>query len=218
MAHRDLVLLDLDGTLVDSAPGILACLRHALDALGEPAPADEALRGFVGPPLTVTFAALGLDPARTTLAIAAYRERYHDLGLYECALYPGVRDLLAHLDAGWTLAVATSKPTYSASRIIEHFDLTHRFAFVGGADLAGTRHDKAAVIAHTLAELSDRAVRAPAHRTIMVGDREHDVRGAREHGIDTVGVLWGYGSRAELVAAGAIDLVDEPADLLRVIG
>ncbi len=213
MPPRELVLLDLDGTLVDSAPGILACLHHALDALGLVPPADADLRRAVGPPLSATFPALGVPAELVPLAIERYRERYHAVGMFECDLYPGVADLLDRLGAARTLAVATSKPTYSAGRILAHFGLAERFAFVGGADFDGVRHDKAAVIEHTLAELADRGVVVATDATVMVGDREHDVIGARRHGIDTVGVLWGYGTAAELASAGAIALADTPADL-----
>jgi phosphoglycolate phosphatase len=214
VARRDLVLLDLDGTLTDSAPGIIACIRYALDGLGQPVPDDAVLRGFLGPPLAVTFGqGLGLPPEMVDAAIEKYRERYHDVGLFENAVYPGVVDALSALGAQSDLAVATSKPTYSATRILEHFGLADRFAFIGGADLAGERHDKAAVIAHTLDELAARGVDAPGDRVVMVGDREHDVHGARTHGIDTVGVLWGYGSAEELTAAGAVTLARTPADL-----
>lgn len=214
MPRRDLVLLDLDGTLTDSAPGIVACIRYALDGLGLPSPDDAVLRTFLGPPLAVTFGqGLGLPPDLVDAAIAKYRERYHDVGLFENAVYPGVKHLLGVLGGQATLAVATSKPTYSATLILEHFDLAGRFAFIGGADLAGERHDKAAVIAHTLEELACRGITAPVERTVMVGDREHDVLGAARHGIDAVGVLWGYGSADELTAAGAVALADTPADL-----
>lgn len=214
MARRDLVLLDLDGTLTDSAPGIIACIRYALDGLGQPVPDDVVLRGFLGPPLAVTFGqGIGLPPDLVDAAIEKYRERYHDVGLFENAVYPGVVDALSALGTQSVLAVATSKPTYSATRILEHFGLADRFAFIGGADLAGERHDKAAVIAHTLDELAARGVFAPGDRVVMVGDREHDVHGARVHGIDTVGVLWGYGSAEELTAAGAVTLAQAPADL-----
>ncbi len=213
MRRGDLVLLDLDGTLTDSAPGIIACIRYALDGFGLPAPDDAVLRAYLGPPLTVTFGALGLPPEDIDAAIAKYRERYHDVGLFENAVYPGVVDMLDALGPDSTIAVATSKPTYSATRILEHFDLAERFAFIGGADLAGERHDKAAVIRHTLDELDALGVAVPVSRTVMVGDREHDVRGAAAHGIATVGVLWGYGSAEELTQAGAVAIAATPADL-----
>lgn len=173
------------------------------------------MRSHLGPPLSVTFSEhFGLDADATDRAIAKYRERFHDVGLFENSVYDGIPELLQSLDdAGIVLAISTSKPTYSATRILEHFELDQHLAFIGGADLAGTRHDKAAVIAHTLEELHVRGRLDVDARLIMVGDREHDVHGARAHGIDTIGVLWGYGSREELLGAGAAHLVESPQQL-----
>ena len=212
------MLFDLDGTLTDSAPGIVNCVRYALDDMGIPHPDDAAMRTFLGPPLAVTFAEhFGMTTEQIDYAVGKYRERYHDVGLFENEVYDGIPDLLDGLDGAMTLAVATSKPTYSATRILEHFDLAGHFAFVGGSDLEGLRHDKAAVIAHTLAELDALGAPASGSNTVMVGDREHDVHGAHAHGIDTIGVLWGYGDAAELLGAGAIRLAESPADLLEVL-
>jgi phosphoglycolate phosphatase len=208
------VLFDLDGTLTDSAPGIVNCVRYALDDMGIAHPDDETMRTFLGPPLAVTFAAhFGMDASQIDQAIDKYRERYHDVGLFENAVYDGIPELLAGLDGQVTLAVATSKPTYSATRILEHFDLAGHFAFIGGSDLEGVRHDKAAVIAHTLDELGMTGDRPSDGDIVMVGDREHDVHGARAHGIDTIGVLWGYGDEAELLEAGAVGVVADPRAL-----
>jgi phosphoglycolate phosphatase len=219
-ADRNVVLLDLDGTLTDSAPGILNCLRYALDDLGIEHPDDERIRAFLGPPLAVTFREhLGLSDADVDRAIAKYRERYHDVGLFENEVYEGIPELLEALRAGGrTLAIATSKPTYSATRILDHFDLSRHFAFIGGADLDGERHDKAAVIAHTCEELAGRGHVADATTATMVGDREHDVMGARAHGIEAIGVLWGYGSADELLSSGAVAVVPDPPALLGLLG
>lgn len=219
MAPPDLVLLDLDGTLTDAGPGIVNCIRYALDDMGVEPPDDATMRTFLGPPLADTFSRhFGMSDADTAYAIGKYRERYHDVGLFENTVYDGIPELLQQLtDTRVVLAVATSKPTYSATRILEHFDLDQYLAFIGGADLAGVRHDKAAVIDHTLEEL--RALGRPTDgaRIVMVGDREHDVHGARAHGIDTVGVLWGYGSEEELVGAGAVQVVASPPALGAVL-
>jgi phosphoglycolate phosphatase len=204
-----LVLLDLDGTLTDSAPGILACLRHALAGMDRDLPPDADLRPHLGPPLRVTFTehfAMSDDEAER--AIDLYRERYHDVGLFENAVYPGIEEMLESLGAGSTLAVATSKPTVSARRILEHFGLLDRFAVVAGADLAGARESKADVVGHALELLGAGPV-----GTVMVGDRRHDVIGAAAHGVPTVGVLWGYGDAAELGEAGAAALADRPQDV-----
>ena len=211
----DVVLLDLDGTLTDSAIGIINCLRYALDDLGVEVPDDATIRSFLGPPLQVTFRDhFGMDDVTTDYAIAKYRERYHDVGLFENEVYPGIHDMLEDLHAaGVVLALATSKPTVSAARIVERFGLDKRMTFVGGSDLAGLRGSKAAVIEHTREELSALGVDVAPERTLMVGDREHDVHGAAAHGIRAVGVLWGYGSAEELMNAGAAALATVPGDI-----
>jgi len=215
-AHpADVVLLDLDGTLTDAGPGIVNCIRYALDDMGIPHPDDATMRTFLGPPLADTFGRhFGMTSEQIDHAIAKYRERYHDVGLFENAVYDGIPEFLdACAEQGIVLAIATSKPTYSATRILEHFDLDTHLAFIGGADLAGVRHDKAAVIEHTLEELRALGRLDPDARLLMIGDREHDVHGARAHGIDTIGVLWGYGSETELLSAGAVTLAESPAVL-----
>jgi phosphoglycolate phosphatase len=216
---RRAVLFDLDGTLTDSARGITSCIRYALESMGQECPPDEHLRQHLGPPLAVTFGEhFGMDEAGTRVAIEKYRERYHDVGLFENSVYEGIPDALAGLAAGGsTLAVATSKPTVSATRILEHFGLAGHFAFIGGAELDGSRDTKAAVIAHTLRSIGIDPDHPGDRPIVMVGDREHDVIGAREHGIETIGVLWGYGSADELRDAGAIALAESVGSLALVI-
>jgi phosphoglycolate phosphatase len=211
----DIVLFDLDGTLTDAAPGIVNCLKYALDDMGIEPPDETTLRSFLGPPLDITFREyFGLTPEQSRAGIAKYRERYHDVGELENAVYPGIPEVLAQLTAsGATLAVSTSKPTVSATRILEHFELAPYFSFIGGAALDTSRDSKALVIAHTLESLAEQGLDVPAASKTMVGDREHDVKGAAEFGIPTIGVLWGYGSQEELAAAGAAALVDSPEGL-----
>ena len=209
---QPVVLLDLDGTLTDSAPGIVNCLRYALDALGYEHPDDDTIRTFLGPPLAVTFRDhFGMDDATVPLAIATYRERYHDVGLFENDVYDGIPAMLDELNAaGLTIAIATSKPTYSATRILKHYGLDQHLAYIGGAELDGSRDSKALVIEHVLEELN----LDPANGGIvMVGDREHDIRGAAQHGIPGIGVLWGYGSQEELEIAGAMSVAASPQAL-----
>jgi len=214
------VLFDLDGTLTDSAPGILGGLRFALVEMGADVPAEAELRKFLGPPLAVTFAEqFGFDGRQIDEAIAHYRRYYHHGGELENSVYEGIPGVLATLlDADVTLAVATSKPTVSAARILEHFDLAEAFTVIAGAELDGSRQHKADVIAHALQELRVQspliAAQIEAGDVHMVGDREHDVLGAAAHGIGTLGALWGYGSETELRAAGAQTLIDHPAALI----
>ena len=207
-----MILFDLDGTLTDAAPGIINCIAYALDDMGIEHPDAATMRTFLGPPLAVTFAehfAMNEDQIRQ--AIDKYRERYHDVGLFENEVYDGIPELLTQLSSsGVLLAVATSKPTYSATRIREHFGLSNYFAFIGGAELDGSRDSKALVIKHVL----DVTGTNPATQKVrMVGDRRHDVEGARAHNIDTIGVLWGYGDSAELNNAGVIALATNPEQL-----
>ena len=203
------ILLDLDGTLIDPAPGILGCCRHALAALGCPAGAQEDLRWVIGPPLRVSFARLLGGRGDLEQAVRVYRARYGETGLFEAAVYPGVADALAALRAqGLRLLVCTSKARPFAERIVEHFGLAPYLAGVYGAELDGRLEDKGDLIAHLLA-----AEGLAPGMACMVGDREHDMRAAARHGIPGLGVLWGYGDAAELRGAGAGALIASPAEL-----
>lgn len=214
-----MILFDLDGTLTDSAPGIVNCLRYALDDLGIEHPDAATMRSHLGPPLTVTFREhYGLDDQTIDRALAKYRERYHDVGMFENSVFDGIPELLSALErAGTTLAVSTSKPTESATRILEHFGLDRHFAFIGGAEFDGPRQHKADVIAHTLEALAAQGSLEESDTLVMIGDRSHDIAGARVHGIPGIGVLWGYGDEAELVAAGAVRVADTPRALLEAL-
>ena len=209
------VLLDLDGTLTDPREGIVACLRHALCSIGIQPPEDRELERFIGPPLQESLALL-LDPRnkqQVGKAIALYRERFLTKGMFENAVYPGIREALHHLrDRGATLYVATSKPQVFAERTIEHFGLGGLFRSVHGSELDGTRSNKAELIAHLL-----NAESLTREATVMVGDRSHDVAGAMANGVCPIGALWGYGSREELTAAGAKVLCEHPSMLVDAV-
>ena len=212
----EVALFDLDGTLTDAGPGILNCIEYALEAQGIEYPDRSAMRTYLGPPLAVTFREqFGMNDSQITQAIEKYRERYHDVGLFENSVYSGIPELLRTLqESNIRLATATSKPEYSATRILQHFELDQYFEFIGAAALDGSRDSKSLVIKHTLASTG---THPDTHRMIMIGDRHHDIHGAKEHGIDSIGVLWGYGDHHELEQAGAIDIVSDPqqlADLL----
>jgi phosphoglycolate phosphatase len=199
------VLFDLDGTLTDPAAGITRSLAHAFNAVDRPVPDELTLRSLIGPPLLDAFGAMGMDDEEADAAIVAYRERYATVGVYENALIPGVDELLQDLAAsGLRLAIATSKPEPFAHTILEHFGIADAFTVVAGATFDQRRRHKDEVILHALEHLG-----LPDPQTVaMVGDREHDVIGAAAHDVATVGVLWGYGSRAELEAAGARSIVE----------
>ncbi|MET0460206.1 MAG: HAD hydrolase-like protein [Ilumatobacteraceae bacterium] len=206
------VLVDLDGTITDSFPGITTSLRWALELEGLEAPDDDAMRQVIGPPFELGLPLIGVPGDRLWAVIDRYRERYETIGLFENALYDGVVAMLDELVAGgFVLSLATAKPEVTARRIIEHFGLTDRFAVLAGATFEPGRRTKAEVIAHALGEL---VIEGGPH-VVMVGDRDHDVLGAQTHGIETVGVLWGYGSADELTRAGAAALADVPADVVR---
>ncbi len=190
------VIFDLDGTLTASAEGIVRTIRHTAEQLGIPVPPEEECLRFVGPPLLWTFMHdLGMDEATARRGLAVYRERYQRIGLFENAVYPGIRGLLRRLKRrGDWVAIATGKPPEPSRRIIEHFGLSRYFDRIVGPGF-GTEHaEKADLIREALPEGRDEAW--------MVGDRRFDVEGGRALGIHTVGVGYGYGSREELEAAG----------------
>jgi phosphoglycolate phosphatase len=195
------LFFDLDGTLMDPRDGITRCIRHALDGLQIPAPTDGELTGWIGPPLHESFRDL-LGPDRGDLvaqAISLYRERFGTVGMFENALYPGVLEgLVALADAGQKLFVVTSKPTCFAQPILQHFDLWRFFSGVYGSELSGERSDKTDLISYVL-----RTEGLQPNDAVMIGDRAHDMRGARRNDVTGIGVLWGYGSREELTEAGA---------------
>ncbi|WP_374378017.1 HAD family hydrolase [Dongia sp.] len=208
MAAFDTVLFDLDGTLTDPRVGITGSIRYALKAMGvEHDPADD-LTWCIGPPIQRSFEKL-LGAEKAAEGVAHYRERYGAGGLFENELFAGIDDVLAGLaETGIRLFVATSKAHHFARPIVAHFGLDRYFIAVEGAELDGTRSDKAEVIAHLLA-----LHQVDPARAIMIGDREHDIIGARKNGLRNIGVLYGFGDAAELRAAGADQLCDAPTDI-----
>ena len=207
----DALLFDLDGTLTDPKPGIVGCLRFALDQLGVSCPSDDVLATFIGPPLRGTFAML-LDTSevfRIEEAVRWYRQRFAATGLYENQVYAGVPAMLEHAQqAATAMYVATSKPAVYAKRIVQHFGLDHHFRQVYGAELDGRREDKADLVAYVLASEG-----VGAQAAVMIGDRAADVRAAKANGVRSIGVLWGYGSAHELVDAGVDILCKTPSEL-----
>jgi phosphoglycolate phosphatase len=208
------VLLDLDGTLTDPREGIVRCIEHALTGLGEPCPSEAALLRYIGPPLQASFGAMfGVGSPKVARAIELYRERFSKIGILENKVYAGIPAALGALkQLGATLVVATSKPTVFAERIIDHFQLGDAIRAVFGSELDGTRSDKAELIAHIL-----KAQAISPATTCMVGDREHDIRGANANKVLAIGALWGYGSEQELLDAGAADLCRRPTELVEVL-
>ncbi len=191
---------DLDGTLTDSAPGITHSVQYALRKFGIDPPPEEDLRVFVGPPLVWSFShVFGFSEEEAKLAVAYYREYYRERGIYENSVYPGIPELLAHLsDKGIICVLATCKPHVFASKILSHFSLDKYFSYVSGPELDGTRGENHEVIAEALRALQGLDPR----QALMIGDRKHDAIGAAYHGMDCVGVLWGFGTQGELLDAG----------------
>ena len=215
MAYKN-ILFDLDGTLTDPGVGITNSVSYALAKYGIEVTDRTTLYPFIGPPLQDSFQKFyGFSETDSYEAISYFREYFREFGIFENEVYPGIRELLETLRAeGNQIILATSKPEEFAIRILEHFDLIQYFDFVAGATMdETTRSEKADVIRYALIEcdihdLSD---------TIMVGDRRHDVFGAAQNGIDTIGVLFGYGSEEELKEAGAKYLAMTPADILNYL-
>ncbi|MDQ2751206.1 MAG: HAD hydrolase-like protein [Pseudonocardiales bacterium] len=209
MPVTPVVMFDLDGTLSDSAPGILGSLRHAFEVNGLPQLDSHTQRALLGPPFYESLPPL-IGHAALPDVIAAYREHYGRVGMYETSVYPGIVELLAGLRAaGVRLAVATSKPEDYAVPIIAYLGLAEFFETVGGDELDGSLRTKALVIGRVLGRLGQPG---PAD-VVMVGDRSHDVNGARAHGIAAFAVSWGYAVPGELVAARPLAICASPAEL-----
>ncbi|AFM18001.1 putative phosphatase [Mycolicibacterium chubuense NBB4] len=214
VSRGDLLIFDLDGTLTDSAEGIVASFRHALHTVGAAVPDGDLVSRIVGPPMHMTLTQLGLG-ASADAAIAAYRADYTSRGWSMNKPFDGIPGLLGDLRAADVrLAVATSKAEPTARRILAHFELDGCFEVIAGASVDGTRAAKSDVLAHALHQL------APLpDRVLMVGDRSHDVEGAAAHGIDTIVVDWGYGRRDfDGGRGGALTHVASVDELREVLG
>ncbi len=193
-------LFDLDGTVADNGEGILKSAQYALDAFGIHNQPEEKLRRFVGPPLNESFMEFyGFSQEQALAAVAKYRERYGEKGVYENQLYPGVRGMLETLSQRAAVCLATSKPQVFAQKILEMQQVRQYFQVVVGAELDGTRTDKAEVIREVLKKLGN----PPKEQVVMVGDRKHDVQGAKTAGVECIGVEYGFAPPGELKEAGA---------------
>ncbi len=196
--HYQNILFDLDGTLTDPREGITRSIHFALAKLGIDEPDLRELEHFIGPPLLQAFMQFyAFDEAKAWQAVGYYRERFQVSGLYENLMFAGVDELLALLQAqGRTLYIATSKPQVFAREIARHFDIAKYFKVIYGSELDGTRTHKVELIRHLLTQ-----EQLEPTQTLMIGDRKHDLIGARSNGLDCVAVGYGFGSHAELQAA-----------------
>lgn len=212
----DVILFDLDGTLTDTGLGVTNAAAYALEQYGITVLDRTELERFVGPPLHESFMRFyGFSEEQAFEAVEVYREYYRDKGLFENTIYNGMEAVLKQLsEARKTLLVATSKPEVFARRILEKLGIADYFTYIAGANLDGTRTKKAEVIAYALREggIED------GTKAVMVGDREYDIFGAREFGMDSIGVLFGYGSRGELEAAGATYIAESVEDIWEICG
>ena len=214
MKNKQLILFDLDGTLTDPKEGITKSFRFALEKLGYPEEDLDELEKVIGPPLWDSFQDYyGMTREQADLGVQYYRERYRDVGKFENILIEGIPELLWELKAaGKQLALATSKPTDYSIEILQHFEIDQPFDQMIGSNLDGTRINKDEIIQHVLS-LFD----IPAENIVMIGDRKHDIIGAKAHGIDSIGVLFGYGARQEFEQHGATIIVETVDELKQVL-
>lgn len=209
------ILFDLDGTLTDAAPGITNSVKYALSKFGIDETDDNKLRKFLGPPLISSFMEFyGFSKEKAQKAVEYCREYFVPHGIFENEVYSGIPKLLQKLKAdGKTLIIATSKPETFAVQIAEHFEIDSYFDLIAGSNLDNTRSKKAQVIEYALETLGilDRA------HAVMIGDREHDIKGAKKTGLRSIGVLYGYASPGELENAGADFTANSPEELYTII-
>ena len=209
---KRIIFFDLDGTLTDAGPGIKACINYALDKMNFKKLGMDS-DWVVGPSLWGTFLKLGIPEENLNEAVNFYRERYNVKGYLENSVYVGIPSQLAMLlEMGYVLSLATSKPTVSASAILEYFDLTRYFSYEFGSNLDGSLSDKSILLKHALAVTG-----FEPNNALMIGDRQYDIIGAKSNLIKSVGVSYGYGSTNELREAGADLLVEKPAELAKAV-
>lgn len=210
------ILIDLDGTLTDPKVGITTSARYGLEKVGHPISEDTNIDWIIGPPLKASLAKILNVDADDTLAeqaLMAYRERFAVTGLYENHVFEGVAETLAELKRrGYRLFLATAKPTVYAKQILEHFNLAQYFTEIYGSELNGDRTNKGELIQYILEQQS-----MQADQCIMVGDREHDIFGARHNGIESIAVKYGYGSEIELQQAQPMYTIENFSHLLNYL-
>ena len=211
----DILLFDLDGTLTDPGEGITNSVAYALNKFGITVEDRKELYNFIGPPLIDSFMKYyNMSYEDGLKAVEYYREYFSVTGIFENTMFDGIPELLDNIKkSGRKISLATSKPEQYAVRILEHFDLTKYFDFVGAATMDETRSKKADVITYTLNKLNV----TDKSKVVMIGDRHHDIEGANQNGLDSIGVLFGYGDRQELETAGATYIAENIDDIIKFI-
>ncbi len=214
MQKKKNILFDLDGTLTDPMLGITKSVRHALNAFGITVDSLQSLTPFIGPPLAGSFREFyGFSEDEANRALQIYREYFSQTGLYENEVYPGIPELLDNLQkSGRSVFVATSKPTVYATKILEHFKLADYITYIGGSELSGERVEKEEVIEFVLKKNG-----IEKETAVMVGDRKFDVIGGKKVGLQTIGVLYGYGDEEEMTAAAPERIAATVDDLVRIL-
>lgn len=209
---KKVILFDLDGTLTESGEGIIKSVQYALRKMGQPESDIEKLKVFIGPPLHEQFIKYsGFNNEEAEKAVTAYRERYSTIGIFENKPYAGIEDMLEELKKrNYILAISSSKPETFVKQIVEYFNLTDYFTEIVGSTMNGERTDKSEVIKETLKRLG---VDLEKNKIIMVGDKEHDVYGARSEGLDCIVVSYGYGTEKELKKAKPLEIVKTVVEL-----
>lgn len=212
---KDIIFFDFDGTIVDSAPGIKASVKYALLHFGIEENREEILNLFIGPPLFDAFSEhYNMNKEDANIAVEKYRENYNGNGaMNNFLVYDGVEEMLKTLNSeGFTLCIASAKPTQYIKKMLESVNLAKYFYFINGASFDETKRSKSAVIKETI-----KVNNFPKERILMVGDRENDVTGAKKNDIDILGVLYGYGDEEELYDAGCKDIVKTPYEVMEFI-
>ncbi len=215
MGKYSIILFDLDGTITDPFVGITKSIQYALSKLGIDEPNPDYLIPFIGPPLHVSFERFyPFNPSQVEQAVEYYREYYKKTGIYEAELYEGIPRLLQSLkEESRQLVVATSKPTVFAKQILNLFAIDQYFDHVVGSHLDGTRSNKAEIVEYAIRQYGD-VLKA---NFVMVGDREYDIIGANVNGIDSIGVMYGYGSREEFAKANSTNIAETIDDLSKIL-
>lgn len=212
--NPEFILFDLDGTLTDSEEGILNSVRYALEPYGIELP-YKTLKKFIGPPLLEAFSEYaGMSKEDSEKTVARYRERYSTVGLFENRVYEGVPEMLENIKKGGKkIILATAKPLVYASKILEHFDLAKFFDLQVGADFQGGIHNKDDVIAAVIKQANINDI----NTAVMIGDRHHDIEGAKKFSMKSIGVTYGFGDLQELQTAGADYIANTPWDITKLI-